>query len=153
MGDAIWFLIAIIPLFYASPLEKISSYLFTFSFNILVWVQPVSLIFYFWLNLQPFSLVLLVAIQLFYLVLKTSQCEYMLPSLLSTSDSNNIDWNRCVLLGVSCGANIADYVACKAVESVRLLDPIKVVAQVLMYPFFIGSVLLCVLMYPFFIRF
>lgn len=47
---------------------------------------------------------------------------------------------RCVLLGISCGANIADYVARKAVESVKLLDPVKVVAQVLMYPFFIGSV-------------
>ncbi|KAG5527122.1 hypothetical protein RHGRI_028142 [Rhododendron griersonianum] len=32
------------------------------------------------------------------------------------------------------------YVARKAVESGRLLDPIKVVAQVLMYPFFIGSI-------------
>lgn len=50
------------------------------------------------------------------------------------------DPSRCVLLGVSCGANIADYVARKAVELGRLLDPIKVVAQVLMYPFFIGSV-------------
>ncbi|XAR51959.1 Carboxylesterase [Bertholletia excelsa] len=50
------------------------------------------------------------------------------------------DPSRCVLLGVSCGANIADYVARKAVESGRLLDPVKLVAQVLMYPFFIGSV-------------
>uniref|UniRef100_A0A2N9F7G0 Alpha/beta hydrolase fold-3 domain-containing protein n=1 Tax=Fagus sylvatica TaxID=28930 RepID=A0A2N9F7G0_FAGSY len=48
--------------------------------------------------------------------------------------------SRCVLLGVSCGANIADYVARKAVEAGKLLDPVKVVAQVLMYPFFIGSV-------------
>ncbi|EEE53026.1 hypothetical protein OsJ_35742 [Oryza sativa Japonica Group] len=46
---------------------------------------------------------------------------------------------RCVLLGVSCGANIADYVARKAVEAGKLLDPIKVVAQVLMYPFFMGT--------------
>ncbi|PKA54655.1 putative carboxylesterase 11 [Apostasia shenzhenica] len=46
----------------------------------------------------------------------------------------------CVLLGVSCGANIADFVARKAVEAGKLLDPIKVVAQVLMYPFFIGTV-------------
>nr|KYP53693.1 putative gibberellin receptor GID1L2 [Cajanus cajan] len=46
----------------------------------------------------------------------------------------------CVLLGVSCGANIANYVARKAVEAGNLLDPVKVVAQVLMYPFFIGSV-------------
>ena len=44
-----------------------------------------------------------------------------------------------MLLGVSCGANIADYVARKSVESGTLLDPVKVVAQVLMYPFFIGS--------------
>ncbi|XP_057515229.1 probable carboxylesterase 11 [Amaranthus tricolor] len=50
------------------------------------------------------------------------------------------DPSRCVLLGVSCGANISDYVARKAVESAKLLDPVKVVAQVLMYPFFIGSV-------------
>ncbi|KAK8534102.1 hypothetical protein V6N13_028215 [Hibiscus sabdariffa] len=50
------------------------------------------------------------------------------------------DPSRCVLLGVSCGANIADYVACKAIESVKLIDPVKVVAQVLMYPFFIGSI-------------
>ncbi|XP_022638917.1 probable carboxylesterase 11 isoform X2 [Vigna radiata var. radiata] len=48
--------------------------------------------------------------------------------------------SRCVLLGASCGANIADYVARKAVEAGSLLDPVKVVAQVLMYPFFIGSV-------------
>ncbi|CAN4116508.1 unnamed protein product [Withania somnifera] len=50
------------------------------------------------------------------------------------------DPSRCVLLGVSCGGNIADYVARKAVEAGNLLDPVKVVAQVLMYPFFIGSV-------------
>ncbi|WCJ21266.1 alpha/beta-Hydrolases superfamily protein [Euphorbia peplus] len=50
------------------------------------------------------------------------------------------DPTRCVLLGVSCGSNIADYVARKAVEAGKRLDPVKVVAQVLMYPFFIGSV-------------
>ncbi|KAK4774960.1 hypothetical protein SAY86_009895 [Trapa natans] len=50
------------------------------------------------------------------------------------------DPSRCVLLGVSCGANIADYVARTAVESGNLLDPVKVVAQVLMYPFFMGSI-------------
>ncbi|KAJ4827332.1 putative carboxylesterase 11 [Turnera subulata] len=49
------------------------------------------------------------------------------------------DPSRCVLLGVSCGANIADYVARKAVEAGKRLEPVKVVAQVLMYPFFIGS--------------
>ncbi|KAK7381024.1 hypothetical protein VNO78_33548 [Psophocarpus tetragonolobus] len=48
--------------------------------------------------------------------------------------------SRCVLLGVSCGANIANYVARKAVEAGNLLDPVKVVAQILMYPFFIGSI-------------
>lgn len=50
------------------------------------------------------------------------------------------DPSRCVLLGVSCGANIADYVAQKAVEAGKLLDPVRVVAQVLMYPFFIGRI-------------
>lgn len=41
---------------------------------------------------------------------------------------------------MSCGANIANYVARKAVETGKLLDPVKVVAQILMYPFFVGSV-------------
>ncbi|XAR64448.1 Carboxylesterase [Bertholletia excelsa] len=50
------------------------------------------------------------------------------------------DPSRCVLLGVSCGANIANYIAHKAVEAGKLLDPVRVVAQVLMYPFFMGSV-------------
>ncbi|KAL3644012.1 putative carboxylesterase 16 [Castilleja foliolosa] len=50
------------------------------------------------------------------------------------------DPSRCVLLGVSCGGNIANYVARKAVQAGKLFDPVKVVAQVLMYPFFIGSV-------------
>ncbi|WOL04415.1 hypothetical protein Cni_G13136 [Canna indica] len=50
------------------------------------------------------------------------------------------DPSRCVLLGVSCGANIADYVARKAVDFGKLIEPVKVVAQVLMYPFFIGSI-------------
>lgn len=50
------------------------------------------------------------------------------------------DPSRCVLLGVSCGANIADFLAHKAVEAGKLIEPVKVVAQVLMYPFFIGSV-------------
>lgn len=40
---------------------------------------------------------------------------------------------------MSSGANIADYVARKSVEAGKLLDPVKVVAQVLMYPFFIGN--------------
>eukprot|EP00250_Pteridium_aquilinum_P007288 c17040_g1_i1 orf=682-2214(+) len=50
------------------------------------------------------------------------------------------DPSRCVLLGVSSGGNIADFVARKAVQAGRLLEPIKVVAQVLMYPFFVGSI-------------
>ena len=41
---------------------------------------------------------------------------------------------------MSCGANIADFVARKAVEAGKLIEPVKVVAQVLMYPFFIGTV-------------
>nr|TKR83903.1 hypothetical protein D5086_0000266740 [Populus alba] len=49
------------------------------------------------------------------------------------------DPSRCVLLGVSSGANIADYVAREAVEAGKRLDPVKVVAQILMFPFFIGS--------------
>ncbi|RHN45279.1 putative carboxylesterase [Medicago truncatula] len=50
------------------------------------------------------------------------------------------DPTRCVLLGASCGANIADYVARKSVEGGKLYEPVKVVAQVLMYPFFVGNV-------------
>lgn len=50
------------------------------------------------------------------------------------------DPSRCVLLGVSSGGNIADFVARKAVQAERLLEPIKIVAQVLMYPFFVGSI-------------
>ncbi|XP_074572147.1 putative carboxylesterase 11 [Curcuma longa] len=49
------------------------------------------------------------------------------------------DPSRCVLLGASCGANIADFVARKAVDAGNLIEPVKVVAQVLVYPFFIGS--------------
>ncbi|CAM8971163.1 unnamed protein product [Rhodiola kirilowii] len=48
--------------------------------------------------------------------------------------------SRCVLLGVSCGSNIADFVSRKAVEIGKLLDPVKVVAQVLMYPFVVGCI-------------
>lgn len=50
------------------------------------------------------------------------------------------DPSRCVLLGVGCGANIANYVAKNAVEAGKLLDPITVVAQVLITPFFMGSI-------------
>ncbi|XP_071693404.1 probable carboxylesterase 16 [Rutidosis leptorrhynchoides] len=49
------------------------------------------------------------------------------------------DLSRCVLLGVSSGSNIANYVTQKAVEARNLLDPIRIVAQVLMYPFVIGN--------------
>lgn len=41
---------------------------------------------------------------------------------------------------MSCGGNIADYVTRKAIEGGKILDPVKVVAQVLMYPCFMGSV-------------
>ena len=41
---------------------------------------------------------------------------------------------------MSSGANIANYVTRKAVKAGKLLDPIKVVAQVLMYPFFTGNI-------------
>ncbi|XP_023638773.1 probable carboxylesterase 11 isoform X2 [Capsella rubella] len=61
-------------------------------------------------------------------------------SLVEPWLATHADPARCVLLGVSCGANIADYVARKAIEVGQSLDPVKVVAQVLMYPFFIGSV-------------
>ncbi|KAL5552690.1 hypothetical protein UlMin_040091 [Ulmus minor] len=50
------------------------------------------------------------------------------------------DPSRCVLLGVSSGANIANYVARKAANAGKLLDPVRVVAQVLMYPFFNGTI-------------
>uniref|UniRef100_A0A7N0V7S3 Alpha/beta hydrolase fold-3 domain-containing protein n=1 Tax=Kalanchoe fedtschenkoi TaxID=63787 RepID=A0A7N0V7S3_KALFE len=40
----------------------------------------------------------------------------------------------------SCGSNIADFVSRKAVETGKLLDPVKFVAQVLMYPFVVGNV-------------
>ncbi|GJM87632.1 hypothetical protein PR202_ga03608 [Eleusine coracana subsp. coracana] len=39
------------------------------------------------------------------------------------------DPSRCVLLGVSCRANIADYVARKAVDAGKLLDPVRIVTQ------------------------
>lgn len=49
------------------------------------------------------------------------------------------DHSRCVVLGVSCGANIANYVTRYAIEAGKHLDPVKLVAQILMYPFFIGN--------------
>ncbi|KAJ0230120.1 carboxylesterase 11 [Hirschfeldia incana] len=61
-------------------------------------------------------------------------------SLVEPWLASHADPSRCVLLGVSCGANIADYVSRKAIEAGHNLDPVKVVAQVLMYPFFIGTV-------------
>lgn len=50
------------------------------------------------------------------------------------------DPSRCVLLGVSSGGNIADFVARQAVQAGKLLEPVKIVAQVLMYPFFLGAI-------------
>ena len=41
---------------------------------------------------------------------------------------------------MSYGENIANYVARRSVEVGKLLDPVKVVAQILMYPIFIGTV-------------
>ena len=63
------------------------------------------------------------------------------PSVLMKWSPLTLYWyqSRCVLLGVSSGANIADYVAREAVEAGKRLDPVKVVAQILMFPFFIGS--------------
>nr|GLL32665.1 probable carboxylesterase 16 [Ipomoea trifida] len=49
------------------------------------------------------------------------------------------DHSRCVVLGVSCGANIANYVTRYAIEARKHLDPVKLVAQILFYPFFIGN--------------
>ncbi|KAG6498687.1 hypothetical protein ZIOFF_038409 [Zingiber officinale] len=46
----------------------------------------------------------------------------------------------CDLLGVSFGANIVDFVARKAFEAGKLIESVKVVAQVLMYPFFARTV-------------
>lgn len=37
---------------------------------------------------------------------------------------------------MNCGANIANYVAQYSVKAGKLFDPVRVVAQVLMYPFF-----------------
>lgn len=68
--------------------------------------------------------------------------SYVVPFLCFTCanlQQQFCNYNRCVLLGVSSGANIADYVARKAVMAGKLLDPVKVVAQVLMYPFFAGN--------------
>uniref|UniRef100_A0A803N5V2 Alpha/beta hydrolase fold-3 domain-containing protein n=1 Tax=Chenopodium quinoa TaxID=63459 RepID=A0A803N5V2_CHEQI len=73
-------------------------------------------------------------------VLRQTVADTFGASMVEPWLAAHADPSRCVLLGVSCGANISDYVARKAVESGKLLDPVKVVAQVLMYPFFIGSV-------------
>ncbi|XP_076905729.1 putative carboxylesterase 16 [Bidens hawaiensis] len=53
--------------------------------------------------------------------------------------AGHADLSRCVLLGSSSGSNIANYVTQKAVEAGNHLDPIRVVAQVLLYPFVIGN--------------
>nr|GMD21655.1 probable carboxylesterase 16 [Ipomoea batatas]GMD23246.1 probable carboxylesterase 16 [Ipomoea batatas] len=53
--------------------------------------------------------------------------------------ASHADHSRCVVLGVSCGANIANYVTRYAIEARKHLDPVKLVAQILFYPFFIGN--------------
>ncbi|KAK9734992.1 hypothetical protein RND81_04G176000 [Saponaria officinalis] len=73
-------------------------------------------------------------------VVRRSVADTFGASMVEPWLAAHADPTRCVLLGVSCGANISDYVARKAVESGKLLDPVKVVAQLLLYPFFIGSV-------------
>ncbi|KAL3701073.1 hypothetical protein R1sor_019095 [Riccia sorocarpa] len=50
------------------------------------------------------------------------------------------DHTRCVLLGVSNGSNIADYISRQLVNSGSRLEPLKVVGQALMYPFVYGKV-------------
>ncbi|BFI25543.1 protein MpGID1L1 [Marchantia polymorpha subsp. ruderalis] len=50
------------------------------------------------------------------------------------------DPSRCVLLGVSNGSNIADHICRRLVKAGSVLEPLKVVAQTLMYPFFLGKV-------------
>jgi acetyl esterase/lipase len=52
-------------------------------------------------------------------------------------------WNcdcRTILLGVSSGGNIADHVTRMAVRAASSVEPVTVVAQALMYPFFLGKV-------------
>ncbi|CAM6087023.1 unnamed protein product [Calypogeia fissa] len=50
------------------------------------------------------------------------------------------DPSRCLLLGVSNGSNIADHVARRYVKSRSSLEPLKLIGQALMYPFFFGKV-------------
>ncbi|KAG6507568.1 probable carboxylesterase 16 [Zingiber officinale] len=69
-----------------------------------------------------------------------SQIDALGASTVEPWLAAHADPSRCVLLGVSCGANIADFVARKAVEAGKLIEPVKVVAQVLIYPFFAGTV-------------
>ncbi|CAI5536803.1 unnamed protein product [Closterium sp. Naga37s-1] len=51
------------------------------------------------------------------------------------------DVHRCILLGVSAGANVADQVArrCVTPHGVNELQPLVVLGQVLLYPLFAGS--------------
>jgi acetyl esterase/lipase len=49
------------------------------------------------------------------------------------------DVTRTIVLGVSSGGNIADHVTRMAIRAGSSLEPVKVVAQVLMYPFFLGK--------------
>lgn len=44
------------------------------------------------------------------------------------------------MLGVSSGGNIADHVTRMAIRASSSIEPVKVVAQALMYPFFLGKV-------------
>lgn len=50
------------------------------------------------------------------------------------------DVTRTILLGVSSGGNIADHVTRMAIRAASSIEPVKVVAQALMYPFFLGKV-------------
>ncbi|WJZ92485.1 hypothetical protein VitviT2T_011475 [Vitis vinifera] len=75
--------------------------------------------------------------------MKSTHLQALTPPSTAINASvqhQRFDDYRCVLLGVSYGENIADYVARRFVEAGKLLDPVKVVAQILMYPCFIGSV-------------
>eukprot|EP00850_Spirogloea_muscicola_P020601 SM000221S06939 [mRNA] locus=s221:151787:154330:+ [translate_table: standard] len=49
------------------------------------------------------------------------------------------DLSRCLLLGDGAGANIADHVTRQALSAADEIRPIRLVAQVLLYPFFGGN--------------
>lgn len=50
------------------------------------------------------------------------------------------DVSRTIILGVSSGGNIADHVTRMTIRDASSIEPVKVVAQALMYPFFLGKV-------------